>query len=374
MAELDEMIQKNNLFFRQLLFLAVLVLIGAIVVRELSFFVGSFLGAITLYVVFRPWQYKLVDRFHWKPWIASLLMVAFATIILIGLMLGVFRVVSSELITFDFTALIPMLDRVVNDINEHLPFNLIPATYIEDSTSFLTKGAGTIIQNTYSFVINILFMLLILYFMLANSRRMEHRLGRYNPFKGESRELMNAEVSSIIYSNAIGIPIIMLGQGLAAALIYWLFGMQHIAFWAFLTAVAGLIPVVGSILVSVPLGISFIMAGEVLQGILLMVCGLLVIANVDNLLRIILNQKMTNTHPLVVIFGVLMGIPFFGFWGIIFGPLLISIFLLLIKIYYREFKLMSKQEVDAENLEDISRHGGHPSGFRSWKKKDTMDV
>lgn len=373
MDELNETIQKNNLFFRQMLFLVVLVLIGAVVVRELAFFIGSFLGAITLYVVVIPWQDKLVGDYRWKPWTASLLLVIFVTIILMGLIFGVFRVVSSELISFDLTTLIPMLDRIADDINKSLPINMIPENYIAESTAFLTKGAGMVIQNTYSFVINILFMLLILYFMLANSHSMERRLGRYNPFKGESREVINTEVSKIIYSNAIGIPIIMLAQGLAAAIIYWALGVQHIAFWGFLTAVAGLIPVVGSILVSVPLGMSFIMAGDVWHGILLMVLGLLVIANVDNMLRIFLNHKMTNTHPLIVIFGVLMGIPFFGFWGIIFGPLLISIFLLLIRIYYREFKLMTKQEIDDEKLEDLSNHN-RSTGFKSWNKKTPLDM
>jgi uncharacterized membrane protein len=75
------------------------------------------------------------------------------------------------------------------------------------------------------------------------------------------------------------------------------------------------------------------------KGILLMACGLLIIANVDNLARIILNKRITNTHPLVVIFGVIMGIPLFGFWGIIFGPLMISVFLLLVRIYYIEYQL-----------------------------------
>ncbi len=54
------------------------------------------------------------------------------------------------------------------------------------------------------------------------------------------------------------------------------------------------------------------------------------------------------THPLVVIFGVLLGIPLFGFWGIIFGPLLISSFILLIKIYYMEYGMINKKEEELE--------------------------
>ena len=350
MAELDDTIRKNNLFFRQLLFLSVLILMGVVMLRELSFIIGSFLGAITLYIVFRPLQYRLIDRYRWRPWLASLLLVFLALLVLAGLLFGVFRVVSAEIINIDFKSLLSGLDNVVEKINRELPFNLIPASYLSDSSAYLTKAAGSIINTTYSFVINILFTIIILYFMLANAR--------------------TKEVSDIIYSNAVGIPIIMLGQGLTAALIYWLFGIQHIAFWAFLTAIAGLIPVVGSIIVSVPLGISIIMQGHLWQGILLMLCGMLVIANVDNLIRIFLNKKMTDTHPLIVIFGVFMGIPLFGFWGIIFGPLLISIFLLLIKIYYHEFKLMTPQEIKEERMDELSaKSGQRRKGLRFGKRR-----
>lgn len=375
MAETDDIIRKNNLFFRQLLFLSLLILLGVVILRELSFVIGSFLGAITLYLVFRPWQYKLVDRHHWRPWAASLLLVIFTTVVLGGLLFGVFRVVSTEIININFNSLLSGLDRIVDKINDKLPFKLIPSTYLSDSSEYLTRAAGSIINTTYSFVINILFTILILYFMLANSRKLENRLSRYNPFSGQSREMVMGEVASIIYSNAVGIPLIMLGQGLSAALIYWLFGIPHIAFWAFLTAIAGLIPVVGSIIISLPLGISIILQGQVWQGVLLIICGLFVIANVDNLLRIFLNKRMTDTHPLIVIFGVLMGIPLFGFWGIIFGPLLISVFLLLIKIYYREFKLMTPQQINEENYEDRVGHGSKPGKKRfGFLRKNQKEI
>jgi predicted PurR-regulated permease PerM len=133
----------------------------------------------------------------------------------------------------------------------------------------------------------------------------------------------------------------MLAQGLVAALIYWLFGINNVVFWAFVTALAGLLPMIGTIIVSVPLGIWVAMEGDLLKGVFLMLCGLFIIANADNLSRIFLNKKISNIHPLVVIFGVILGIPLFGFWGIIFGPVLISVFLLLIKIYYMEFRLIS---------------------------------
>ncbi len=173
---------------------------------------------------------------------------------------------------------------------------------------------------------------------------MEAGVSKYVPFTGKSRELLQSEITSIIYSNAVGIPLMMLIQSIAAALVYWLFGLPNVVFWAFMTAICGLIPMVGTIIVSVPLGIWLIAAGNLWGGIALMLCGVLVIANVDNGARIILNQKISNTHPLIIIFGVILGIPLFGFWGIIFGPLMISVFMLLIKIYYTEYRLMNCPE------------------------------
>ena len=354
MTEKDKTIARNNLFFRQLLFLVLLIFIGMVIVRELDFVIGSFLGSITMYVVFRPWQFRLVGIYHWRPWMASLLLVSFATLLLAALLFGLFRVIASELLSVDFGALVSGFNNLIARVNRHLPFDLAESRYVTESSDYLARAAGSIINTTYSFVINILFTMVLLYFMLANASRLERRVARYNPFKGENRTMMMREVSNIIYSNAVGIPIIMIGQGVAAALIYWMFGIQQVAFWAFMTAVAGLIPVVGSVIISLPLGVSIIAAGKLWQGIVLILCGLLIIANVDNLLRIILNRKMTDIHPLIVIFGVLMGIPFFGFWGIIFGPLLISMFLLLVKIYYREFKLMSPKEIQVEYDDELA--------------------
>jgi predicted PurR-regulated permease PerM len=148
----------------------------------------------------------------------------------------------------------------------------------------------------------------------------------------------------MIYSNAVGIPLIMFSQAVVAFLLYWTVGLNNAVFWAFITALCGLIPMVGTLIVSLPLGLYLISLGGIWQGIVLILCGLFVVANTDNLVRIVLLKKVANIQPLVVIFGVLMGIPLFGFWGIIFGPLLIAGFLLLIRIYYLEYHLIRKSD------------------------------
>jgi predicted PurR-regulated permease PerM len=156
--------------------------------------------------------------------------------------------------------------------------------------------------------------------------------------------ILEKQVSSMIFSNAVGIPLTMLVQFVAACFIYWILGLKGFLFWAFITAICGLIPVVGTGIVWLPISVYYFATGQIWQAVILLLYGALVTSNIDNLTRIVLMKKTTDTHPLIVIFGVILGIPLFGFWGIIFGPLLISAFLLLIKIYFIEYELLNKRE------------------------------
>lgn len=339
--------RKNNLFFRQLLFLGFLIFLGAVMIKQLAFFIGSFLGAITLYIVFRKMMFRMVEKHKWRPWIASLVIVFGMSALLLGLGFLVFEILAKEINNVDTSQFTGFMESAIPKINKLAGFELLPADMLSRSSGMIGNLANTIINTTYSFAANIFMTVIILYFMLTHAKAFEERADKYLPFRGESRELLQGEITSIIYSNAVGIPLLMLAQGLTAGLIYWLFGMNNVVFWAFLTALCGLIPMFGTIIVTVPLGIYFITDGFTLKGILLILCGLLIIANVDNVVRIILNQKISNTHPLIVIFGVILGIPLFGFWGIIFGPLMISVFLLLIKIYYKEYRLIDGEKVES---------------------------
>ena len=365
-------LQKNNLFFRQLLFLGILITIGLVILKQLGFFVGAFLGASTLYVVLRPLLFRLTERHSWRSWLAAALLVLCTTVLLLGLGFLIYEVIAAEIPNVDTSKIVGFFEKQVIRLNELIGFEAIPKDLLENSGTFLTKMVSSLINTTYSFAANVFMMLVILYFMLLKGRKMERHINSYVPFKGKSLCLLKQEVKTIIFSNALGIPIVMLSQALAACLIYWLLGMNNIVFWAFVTAVCGLIPMIGTVIVSVPLGAYMIYSGELWQGILMIALGVLVIANVDNLCRMILMNKVADTHPLIVIFGVILGIPLFGFWGIIFGPLLISGFLLLMKIYYKEYDLLPQEAQARENAAETRCPHRKPVRNRSPAADDPL--
>mgnify|MGYP003461488408 FL=1 len=81
------------------------------------------------------------------------------------------------------------------------------------------------------------------------------------------------------------------------------------------------------------------------QALGLLIYAVVLITNVDYVARLTILKKLMDVHPLVTIFGVIVGIGLFGFWGVIFGPLLISYFIILVKIYINEFGISSKTSV-----------------------------
>ena len=65
--------------------------------------------------------------------------------------------------------------------------------------------------------------------------------------------------------------------------------------------------------------------------------GLTILSSTDSIVRFLLAKKMADVHPVVTVLGVIIGLQYFGITGLVFGPLLISYFLMLIKLYYLSF-------------------------------------
>jgi predicted PurR-regulated permease PerM len=148
------------------------------------------------------------------------------------------------------------------------------------------------------------------------------------------------------YSNVLGQGIIAITQGILLANGFWLFGIPDPIFWGVIGTFISFLPVVGAPTLCIPASIILFANDHTLRGILLLAYGLLFIGNIDNVLRMIINKRVGNTHPIITVIGVFIGIPLFGILGLVFGPLLLSYFLLLLEIY-------QTNRMAAERLERI---------------------
>ena len=117
------------------------------------------------------------------------------------------------------------------------------------------------------------------------------------------------------------------------------FGVHDYVLWGFLSGVCSLIPIIGTGIIWVPLAAYFFATNNISAGIGLSIYAIVLITNVDYVARVTILKKLIDVHPLITIFGVIVGIGLFGFWGVIFGPLLFSYFIILVKIYANEFSV-----------------------------------
>ena len=173
--------------------------------------------------------------------------------------------------------------------------------------------------------------------MLIGGRKMERYIYEILPFHRTDKRNVMQEIFIIVRSNAIVIPLLAIIQGGIALFGYYIFGAPNPFIMGILTCIATIMPIIGTALVWAPLVVYMMIIGDWGNAIGLLLYSVLVITNIDNLARFMLQKKIADIHPLITIFGVVIGISLFGFMGVIFGPLLISVFILCVNIFKEEY-------------------------------------
>jgi predicted PurR-regulated permease PerM len=324
---------------RQTFFIAIIIFLGIVLFRELWFFLSAFLGAVTFYVIMRERMFYLTEKRGWRHSTAAwiLMLLSFFVILMpIGLLGNILYAKISYVVSHS-SEMINSLKVTATQIKQKVGYQIIDPNAIDRLGPKIAELLPKVLGVTVNTVTLIATMYFILYFMLVNGRRMEEDLYEYIPLKDGNVELIGKEVRTMVISNVIGIPLIALIQGIVGLIGYLIIGIPEPFLWFVATSIAAMMPVVGAGLIYIPLTIMMFMQGHTGKGIAMAIWGFGFIGLVDNLFRFLLNKRLGNIHPLITIFGVIVGIQLFGFIGLIFGPLLISMFILLLRIYSSEF-------------------------------------
>lgn len=343
---------------RQILVLLLIILIIALLIAQLSVFLPGLLGGITLYILSRGKYFQLVFHRKWnKGWTALAYILFYLVIIALPVYLSV-TLVSPKIarVMENQDKIVSMLQTISEKITDKTGIRLLSPDNLKTATQKVTAFVPKLLSGTATLLANLLMMFFLLYFLLVGGREMEKSLHRIIPLKPHNIDTLAGETKMMIKANALGIPIICIVQGIFAALGYWIFGLDDWALWGFITGVFAFFPLVGTMIVWVPLCIYLFSQGHNWQGFGLIIYSFVVTGNVDYAARISFMKKIGDVHPLITVLGVIVGLKLFGFIGLIFGPLLISYVLIFVKIYINEF---------SDTHEPVSpdhqvRDGSHP--------------
>lgn len=319
--------------------IVIILLLGILIFLKLTPFLGGILGAMTIYILLRNQMLYLSGKKHVRRSLMAILMLIETVLIfLIPLSLIIWLLIDKfQDVNLNPRAILDPIYHLSDVIREKTGYDLLSKANINSAMALLPRLGQILMGSITSFVINVLVLLFVLYFMLIGGKKMESYIADILPFNRRNKRDVLHEFNMVVKSNAIGVPLLAIIQGAIAMLGYVIFGAPAPVLWGIVSCFATIIPVIGTSIVWLPLALYMGTDGHWGLAIGLVLYGILVVSNVDNVIRSLLQKKMADTHPLITIFGVVIGLALFGFMGVIFGPLMLAIFALCVQIFKEEY-------------------------------------
>ena len=339
----EQLINKSVLVF-------FILAIAAFLLYGLIEFFSALLGAVIFYILFRKFMVYLTVKKNFKKSLASVIIILISFVIVV-LPIGILVM----MIYKRFSGVISDPEKIKEYVGafgkklEVLPFDVSTDNLTNKVTQFAADHAGGFISGSFSVFATLLMMYFLLYFLLMSVNSLEIKLMHYLPFDNDKIKLFGKELMDQTYANAIGVPAVAAAQGLASYGAYLIAGVPDAGIYAILTGFASVIPLVGTAIIWVPVAIYLLASQEIWQGVFVVGFCIIVMTNLDNLVRMFVSKRIGDVHPITTVLGVIFGLKFFSLPGLVFGPLLISYLFLLIKIYHVEYN--SSHELAPEGPE-----------------------
>lgn len=330
---------------RQIFVLLLIFIIGGLIFLEMVPHLSGILGAITIYVLFRKWMAKLVEK-GWSINLAASLIMFVSFIGILLPVVGLIFMLGTRLghAVDNSKRVVQAIKHQMYILEKWVDYDLASSIDPSAASGMLADNLSSFAGGTFNVFISIGIMYFLLFYMLTNRNELKSSLFEYIPIDNGSLKVIGNQVNVMVRSNALGIPMVAIAQGIVALIGFLIFGIQNPFFWFVVVAVGSMIPFVGTLIGILPVFILSISSGNDFQAWGILLYGIIVVGSTDNIIRLYVLKKLDNVHPLITLIGVIVGVPLFGFIGLIFGPLLISLFLIVVRIYKSEYG----QKVDAE--------------------------
>lgn len=328
-----------NSHIRQVMMVFLLLLLIYLVLKELYIFFPGLLGALTLYILSRGSYFQFIYHRKWrKGWTAGLFLLGYFLLLSL-LVYFTFIVLEKRIEPFlnNPSSMINKAKDAIHTLQDKTGIVFFSEETLDNFQTRLSAFIPKLLNDTANLLANLAIMLFVLYYMLVHGKEMENYIDRIIPLKQKNIDVLASETKRLVKASALGIPIISIIQGFTATIGYMIFGVNEYVIWGFLTGVFAFFPVVGTMLIWVPIVVFMFGSGDSLNATGLFIFSLIVTGNIDYLARITLLKKMGHVHPVVTVLGVIAGLGLFGFIGLIFGPLLVNYIILLFRIYSNEF-------------------------------------
>lgn len=330
---------KNK--YSKLVFIILSVIIFGTAIFVASPYINTIILAIIVSYILQPIYKFLTKKVKTKRVSASLLS-TFLTILftlVIGALIIVAVINLSSIVLeqvnnlrVDNSTLTNYLQNIIDWFNNQMNALNIPVqTTLQEVVSGLRNSIATVANNLLftassvtSFSVDAVFKLIIFYGLtytiIPNFEEIINFLKKISPLEEEITSLYLERTLKTSKAMMWGMFIVALGQSLSAGLLFYLLGTPYLFLIILLTAIMSFIPLLGTGFVTLPIGVIYLLSGQIVKGIVVIAFQIIVVGNVDGILRAKLIPKdvrMPFFFSFIAIFG---GLALWGIWGLIYGP------------------------------------------------------
>jgi predicted PurR-regulated permease PerM len=329
-------------------------ILGVALLIALWPFSSGLIGAPVLYVVMAP-VHRWLSRWMPAP-VAAGIVIVLGILLILGPGVSVVGLIATEAQDMA-TGVIrsPLLARIsrirVGPYQVGAQLEQIGSQIV----SFIGASALGLIGTATRLGIQLTIAFFGLYFLLLAPEAIWRAVRPFIPFSAASAEILRRRFGDVTISTLVGTGATGMVQGVAVGAAFWVVGLSNPLFWGVVTVIFAILPVVGSGLVWGPGAAALAMDGRWGSAIGLAAWGIVVVGNVENLIRPIVFRRWARVHPFVTIIGAFMGLRYFGLLGLLIGPLAISYFFELIRMYRVEYLEDKEVEVSAEQLAAVEQ-------------------
>ena len=313
-----------------------ILLLGAGLAIAVAPYATGLVGGLVLYVVFRPLHGPVARGIGPRPAaivvvILALVLLVAPTVFLATLLVDQAQAIASGVIQS------PLLQRLATLEIRGMPVGPRLAGAGERIVTWLGTNALGLIGTATRIALNIAISLFLTYYLLLKPGETWAAMKPYIPFSEANAERLRERFRDVTISTIVGTGLIAVVQGSVVALGFQLTDLDHPLFWGVVTVVFAILPIVGSGLIWGPGALTLVLDGRYGAAAFLATLGVVVVGNVDLLIRPAVFRRYAQIHPLVTLIGAIGGVSYFGLLGILIGPLAVSYFFELIRMYREEY-------------------------------------
>lgn len=209
-------------------------------------------------------------------------------------------------------------------------------------STFLISQVQGFVTGILGFLTGFLILIVVLFFFFKDGERMAQKILALSPLPRKYEKRLLKHLHTMTRATLYGTFLTAVIQGAIGGIGFAIAGIGEPVLWGTVMAFLALLPYIGTGFVWLPASIILLATGHTGSAIFLFLWGILVVGTIDNFLRPYFIGSRTSSDSLLTFLVVLGGVLVWGFPGVVFGPLILTMVIALFEIYENEYRPVLK--------------------------------